>query len=145
MSRPTGRAPLTRAAVSLMGKRFTGSETDCYRVEGHGKDASRSGPVYPEPSNRAQTEGMDQAARALSYLISGVLVWGGLGWLADHFLHTGFLIPIGIVIGAGLACYLIIVRFGQEAERRRRICRRTSFGSRINERSTTPSAVDMSN
>ena len=65
--------------------------------------------------NRAQTEGMDQASRALSYLISGVLLWGGLGWLGDHFLHTKFLIPIGIVIGAGLGCYLIIVRFGQEA------------------------------
>lgn len=73
-------------------------------------------PSPPSTSNRAQTEGMDQAARALSYLISGVLLWGGLGWLGDHFLHTKFLIPIGIVIGAGLGCYLIIVRFGQEAK-----------------------------
>lgn len=65
--------------------------------------------------DRAQTEGMDQASRALSYLISGVLLWGGLGWLGDRFLHTKFLIPIGIVIGAALGCYLIIKRFGQEA------------------------------
>ena len=68
-------------------------------------------PPTPSPQNRTQNEGMDQAARALSYLISGVLVWGGLGWLADHFLHTRFFTPIGIILGAGLACYLIIVHF----------------------------------
>lgn len=67
------------------------------------------------PADRAQTQGMDQAARALSYLISGVLVWGGLGWLADHLLGTHFLIGIGIVLGAGLGVYLIVVHFGQEA------------------------------
>ncbi len=69
----------------------------------------------PTPADRAQTQGMDQAARALSYLISGVLVWGGLGWLGDHLLHTSFLIGIGIVVGAALGVYLIIVHFGQEA------------------------------
>ena len=41
--------------------------------------------------------GMDQGMRVLSYLLSGVLLYGGLGWLADHFLHTAFLLPIGIV------------------------------------------------
>lgn len=49
---------------------------------------------------------------ALSCLIAGVLVWGGLGWLADHYLGTSFLLPIGIVLGAGLGCYMIIARFG---------------------------------
>ena len=44
---------------------------------------------------------MDQGMRALSYLISGVLLYGALGWVGDHFLHTNFLLPIGIVLGAG--------------------------------------------
>ncbi|WP_328823859.1 AtpZ/AtpI family protein [Microlunatus kandeliicorticis] len=49
----------------------------------------------------------------LSYLISGVLLWGGAGWLVDHLAGTRHLFtPIGIVIGAGLGCYLIIHRFG---------------------------------
>jgi F0F1-type ATP synthase assembly protein I len=55
---------------------------------------------------------MDQGMSALSYLISGVLLWGGLGWLGDHFLGWGFLLPIGIVVGAGFGCYMIIARFG---------------------------------
>ncbi|MBA3528763.1 MAG: AtpZ/AtpI family protein [Propionibacteriaceae bacterium] len=51
--------------------------------------------------------------RVLSYLIAGVLVYGGLGWLGDHYLGTGFLLPIGIVLGAAGGCYVIIRRYGQ--------------------------------
>lgn len=57
--------------------------------------------------------GMDQGLRVLSYLISGVLLYGGLGWVGDHFLGTGFLLPIGIVAGAAFGVYVIIRRFGQ--------------------------------
>jgi len=57
--------------------------------------------------------GMDQGLRVLSYLISGVVFYGGLGWLGDHFLGTGFLLPIGIIAGAAFGVYVIIKRFGQ--------------------------------
>ena len=53
---------------------------------------------------------MDQGMRVLSYLISGVLFYGALGWLADHLLHTSFLLPVGILLGAGLGIYLTIKR-----------------------------------
>ena len=53
---------------------------------------------------------MDQGMRVLSYLISGVLFYGALGWVGDHFLHTHFLLPVGIVLGAGLGIYLTIKR-----------------------------------
>ncbi|MBB3327450.1 AtpZ/AtpI family protein [Microlunatus antarcticus] len=58
------------------------------------------------PDNAA----MDQGMRVLSYLISGVLFYGALGWVGDHFLHTKFLLPIGILLGAGLGIYLTIKR-----------------------------------
>lgn len=61
----------------------------------------------------ADRRGMDQAMRVLSYLISGVIVWGGLGWLGDFLLKTNFLLPIGIVLGAGLGIYMIIVKYGR--------------------------------
>lgn len=60
--------------------------------------------------------GMDQGMRVLSYLLAGVLVYGGLGWLGDHLLHTHFLLPIGIVGGAALSVFMIIRRFGQVPE-----------------------------
>jgi F0F1-type ATP synthase assembly protein I len=59
-----------------------------------------------EPDSTA----MDQGMRVLSYLISGVLFYGALGWVGDHFLRTSFLLPIGIVLGAGLGIYLTIKR-----------------------------------
>lgn len=60
--------------------------------------------------------GMDQGMRVLSYLLAGVLVYGGLGWLGDHLLHTRFLLPIGIVGGSALSVFMIIRRFGQVPE-----------------------------
>ena len=56
---------------------------------------------------------MDQGMRVLSYLISGVLLYGALGWLGDHFLGTRFLLPMGIVLGAAFGIYTIIRRFGR--------------------------------
>ncbi len=53
---------------------------------------------------------MDQGMRVLSYLISGVLLYGALGWVGDHFLHTHFLLPIGIVLGAAFGIYTTIKR-----------------------------------
>jgi F0F1-type ATP synthase assembly protein I len=60
-----------------------------------------------------KSNGMDLGLRVLSYLISGVLVYGLLGWLGDHYLGTRFLLPIGIVAGAAFGVYVIIRRFGR--------------------------------
>ena len=57
--------------------------------------------------------GMNEGLRVLSYLLAGVLLYGALGWLADHLLGTGFWLPIGIVLGAAAAAYTIIRRFGR--------------------------------
>jgi F0F1-type ATP synthase assembly protein I len=62
------------------------------------------------------SQGMNQGMQVLSYLVSGVVLYGGLGWLGDHFLGTGFLLPIGIVLGAGFGIYLVVKRFGATAD-----------------------------
>lgn len=49
--------------------------------------------------------------RAFAWIVSGVLLYGGAGWLGDHLLGTRFLVPVGIVLGAGLGIYLVFVRF----------------------------------
>jgi len=56
---------------------------------------------------------MDQGLRVLSYLISGVLLYGLLGWLGDYYFGTRFLVPIGIVAGAAFGVYVIIRRYGR--------------------------------
>jgi len=67
----------------------------------------------PKSQGGEKSGGMDLGLRVLSYLISGVLVYGLLGWLGDHYLGTKFLLPIGIVAGAAFGVYVIIRRFGR--------------------------------
>jgi F0F1-type ATP synthase assembly protein I len=67
----------------------------------------------PKSQGGEKSGGMDLGLRVLSYLISGVLVYGLLGWLGDRYLGTKFLLPIGIVAGAAFGAYVIIRRFGR--------------------------------
>jgi F0F1-type ATP synthase assembly protein I len=67
----------------------------------------------PRSQGGEESGGMDLGLRVLSYLISGVLVYGLLGWLGDHYFGTRFLLPIGIVAGAAFGAYMIIRRFGR--------------------------------
>lgn len=83
------------------------------------KTASVSGamsqpPPHDDPSGRAGAQGMNQGVQVLSSLIAGIAVYGFLGWLGDHLLGTSFLLPIGIVAGAGFGIYMVIRRFTAE-------------------------------
>ena len=57
--------------------------------------------------------GADQGYRVVSILVSGVLVYGGLGWLLDRWLGTTWWLPIGLVLGVALGVYLVVVKFGR--------------------------------
>jgi F0F1-type ATP synthase assembly protein I len=48
----------------------------------------------------------------LSYLLSGIILYGGLGWAGDHFLKTSWLLPVGLILGLVTSIYLIIKRYG---------------------------------
>jgi F0F1-type ATP synthase assembly protein I len=49
----------------------------------------------------------------LAHLISGPLLYGGLGWLADRWLGTApAFVLVGIFGGMALALYLVWVRYG---------------------------------
>jgi ATP synthase protein I len=49
----------------------------------------------------------------VSYLIGGIAVWGGIGWLVDHHFHTGGIaFGIGAVIGGAAGVYLVVRRLG---------------------------------
>lgn len=49
---------------------------------------------------------------AHGYLVAGVLAYGGLGFLADRWLGTSFLVVVGILLGATLGIYMTFKRFG---------------------------------
>ncbi|MDE9365939.1 AtpZ/AtpI family protein [Luteipulveratus sp. YIM 133132] len=47
-----------------------------------------------------------------AHLISGPVLYGGIGLLLDHWFGTSFLVVIGILGGMALSMYLIWVRYG---------------------------------
>lgn len=51
-----------------------------------------------------------------SYLISGMLCYGGLGWLIGHFTHIELLFPIGMLVGLAISVGWIIYRYGRPFE-----------------------------
>lgn len=69
-------------------------------------------PPSPQPDDGRSAGEADQAWRSFAYLLSGPLVYGGLGWLADRWLGTSFLLPGGLVAGMALSLYLIWFRYG---------------------------------
>ena len=50
---------------------------------------------------------------AFGYLVSGVALYGFLGWLADRWLGTSFLVVLGILLGAGFGLYMTFARFNR--------------------------------
>ncbi len=48
---------------------------------------------------------------AFGYVVAGVAFYGLLGWLADLWLGTSFIVAIGILVGAGLGVFATWSRF----------------------------------
>ena len=45
-------------------------------------------------------------------MLSGIIVWGGIGWLLDRWLETRFFILVGVILGLAAAIYLVVVKYG---------------------------------
>jgi F0F1-type ATP synthase assembly protein I len=50
----------------------------------------------------------------VGYLLSGLLIWGGIGWGFDQWLDTSYFLLIGLLLGAGASIYLVWLRFGRD-------------------------------
>jgi F0F1-type ATP synthase assembly protein I len=57
--------------------------------------------------------GAAQGWAVVGTLITGIVVWGGIGWLIDLWLGTSFVRAIGVIVGAAAAIYLIAVKYGK--------------------------------
>jgi F0F1-type ATP synthase assembly protein I len=45
-------------------------------------------------------------------MLSGMVVWGGVGWLLDRWWETQFLALVGSILGLTVAIYLVVVKYG---------------------------------
>jgi ATP synthase protein I len=64
-------------------------------------------------------EGLSQGSgyTVLSYLIAGMLAYGGLGWLIGRYTHVLLLFPAGMLVGLAISVGWIIYRYGRPHER----------------------------
>lgn len=77
-------------------------------------------PQRPEDQDRAQrrAHGIYGAGEgssnfhAGSSMLSGLILYGGLGWLLDRWWGTSFALPVGILLGAGLSFWSMWFRYG---------------------------------
>jgi ATP synthase protein I len=55
---------------------------------------------------------MGSGGTIFSYLISGMLAYGGIGWVIGHFTHVSLLFPIGMLVGLTISIGWIIYQYG---------------------------------
>jgi ATP synthase protein I len=67
----------------------------------------------PPPDSSSDDTPSGDAWHAFGYLVSGVFFYGGLGWLADRWWGTSYLVAIGVLLGAGFGLYMTFVRFNR--------------------------------
>jgi ATP synthase protein I len=79
------------------------------RPAGMTSQQKRSGTRDPEQEPRIvrQSDGW----QILSYMLGGMILYGGIGWLVSHFTGIAILFPIGMILGIGLSVAMIIFRF----------------------------------
>jgi F0F1-type ATP synthase assembly protein I len=49
----------------------------------------------------------------VSYLLGGVILYGGIGWLSDLWLGTRGFVAVGIVGGAAAGVAIVWLRYGR--------------------------------
>ncbi len=65
-----------------------------------------------DPGFRRQGEA--DAWNAFSYVLSGMLVWGGAGWLVSRWLGSRAWIGLGLMVGTGAGLALVWLRYGRQ-------------------------------
>ena len=48
-----------------------------------------------------------------SYLISGLIAYGGIGWVIGHFTHVSLFFPIGMLVGLAISTGWIVYKYGR--------------------------------
>lgn len=73
-------------------------------------------PAMSEQERRPENDGRDFASAAWSvpsYILSGIILYGGGGWLLSRWTGVAVLTPIGVLIGVILAIYLVYRKYGR--------------------------------
>lgn len=67
-----------------------------------------------ESPDRFRRKGEADAWSALSLILSGMIVWGGVGWLLSRWLDNRLPLALGLVVGTGAGTVLVWLRYGRQ-------------------------------
>lgn len=81
-------------------------------VDDREQPLSGGGPPDPDAGHARLEEA--HMWNVVSYLISGPVMFAGIGWALDGWLNVGVFVPIGILAGMALSLYLVWVRYGTQ-------------------------------
>jgi F0F1-type ATP synthase assembly protein I len=59
-----------------------------------------------EPRQPRESDGWQM----LSYMLGGMILYGGVGWLVARWTGISVLFPVGMILGIGLSIALIVYR-----------------------------------
>jgi hypothetical protein len=116
MTRGTGRIPMTYPDPEEAGdvqsgrqdaKALTGKARPSSGAAAPGSGAARPANT-PTPARNVQPPGFGWSV--FSYMIGGMILYGGIGWLVGRWTHLPALFPIGMIVGLALAIVLVIFR-----------------------------------
>lgn len=88
--------------------------TDRGTQAGDGTRARRwLGMGKPPPDTRTENPGWT----VFSYMLSGMIFYGGVGWAIGHWaVHSALFFPLGMVVGLALGITLVILRYGRTGQ-----------------------------
>jgi F0F1-type ATP synthase assembly protein I len=84
----------------------------------------------PETSAAHQPSGADVGWGITGTLLSGIIVWGGVGLALDRWLGTNFLALVGLLLGLGVAIYLVVMKYAPPVPPAGKGARTTTPGGR---------------
>ncbi|MEP7025702.1 MAG: hypothetical protein ABJB47_18250 [Actinomycetota bacterium] len=81
-------------------------------------NAARPGKEDAGPAKNSSRQGSgrgdeNEGWAVFSYLIAGMAVYGGIGWLVSRWTQLAFLFPVGMLTGLVLGIVLILYRYGK--------------------------------
>ncbi len=64
-----------------------------------------------DPGQQPRTPRESDGWQILSYMLGGMILYGGAGWLVARWTGLTVLFPLGMILGIGLSIAMIIFRF----------------------------------